>query len=121
MENPIRTREEYEVALNELEAMVAKPLHVGSVEAERLKSLSIRVEEYETKQFPIDLPTPVEAIRFRMEQQGLQPDDLIPYIGSAERVRAVLGGEQRITLTMARALHRGLGIPRLALLGGTHD
>jgi HTH-type transcriptional regulator/antitoxin HigA len=70
-----------------------------------------------TKHFPIELPTPVEAIRFRMEQAGLEPRDLEPYIGSRGKVSEVLSGKQPLTLTMIRALHKHLGIPAEVLVG----
>ena len=86
-------------------------------EADELSVLADLVEVYEEKHFPIDPPTPVEAIRFRMEQAGLEPRDLEPYIGSRGKVSEVLSGKQPLTLPMIRALHKHLGIPAEVLVG----
>jgi len=111
----IRTQEDYRMALNELEGLMESPVMLGSPEAERLEDLSLVIEAFEKEKWPIALPSPVEAIRFRMEQMGLTEADLIPMIGTAKRVRAVMSGKEELTLTMMRALHRELGIPRVVL------
>ena len=82
-----------------------------------LEILSLLVHEYEERVFPIDKPDPIEAIRFRMEQQGLKPTDLVPFLGSRSRVSEVLSGRRNLSLKMIRALVRGLGIPAEVLLG----
>jgi antitoxin component HigA of HigAB toxin-antitoxin module len=69
------------------------------------------------EEFPIDRPVPLEAIRFRMEQQGLKPKDIVPYIGSASKVSEVLSGRRRLSLNMIRNLSEGLAIPAGVLLG----
>jgi HTH-type transcriptional regulator / antitoxin HigA len=74
------------------------------------------VEVYEEEKYPIEPPTPVEAIRFRMEQQGLTPSDLVPYVGSKGRVSEVLSGKRTLSLAMIRRLHEGLGIPADVLI-----
>ena len=112
----IRNDDEYRSALDEIERLMVASPTVGSAEADQLDVLSLLVEEYENSQFPIDLPSPIDAIRFRMDQMGLQPRDLIPFIGSSSRVSEVLNGKRSLTLTMMRALHRGLGIPAAVLL-----
>ena len=78
--------------------------------------LLLLVETYEEAAFPIDLPEPVAAIRFRMEQQELKPKDLVPYIGSKSKVSEVLNGRRPLSLTMIRKLVTGLGIPAEVLL-----
>jgi HTH-type transcriptional regulator/antitoxin HigA len=75
------------------------------------------VHDYEEKTFPIDKPDPVAAIRFRMEQQGLTPKDLVPMLGSRSRVSEVLSGRRGLSLKMIRALVAGLRIPAELLLG----
>ena len=75
------------------------------------------MESFEPRRFLVDLPTPVEAIRFRMEQAGLEPRDLKPYIGNLGRVEEVLSDKRPLTLAMIRALHKHLGIPAEVLIG----
>ncbi len=91
----------------------AKP---GTPEGDELELRSLLVERYEADAFPVDLPDPLTAIRFRMEQQGLKPKDLVPYLGSASKVSEVLAGQRNLSLTMIRKLVTGLGIPAEVLL-----
>jgi HTH-type transcriptional regulator / antitoxin HigA len=112
----IRNDADYRAAMAELEQLMANPPRLGSVEAERLDFLSLLLEEYEKKEFPVELPTPLEAIKFRMEQMRLEPRDLIPYLGTRARVSEVLNGKRPLTLTMMRALNKGLQIPAAVLL-----
>jgi len=116
----IKTKEEYENALVELEPLMdAEP---GSKAEETLELLSLLIEKYENEHYPITLPDPIEAIKFRMEQQGLTQKDLIPYIGPQGRVSEVLNGKRPLTLTMIRNLNAALEIPAEVLIrkpGGT--
>lgn len=106
---PILTDEDYEAALARVrEIFAAEP---GTPEGVELDTLVDLVEEYEDRHFPMGYPDPVEAIRFRMEQSNLGPDDLIPCIGSREKVSDVLSGRKEITEAMASSLHERLGIP----------
>ena len=110
----IKTAADHAAALARIdELFTAKP---GTPEGDELDLLVTLVELYEEKQFPIALPSPVEAIRFRMEQQGLKPKDLVPYIGSAPRVSEVLSGKRPLSLAMIRKLVKGLGVPAEVLL-----
>jgi HTH-type transcriptional regulator/antitoxin HigA len=84
--------------------------------AYRFEVLLTLVESYENKHFPIDLPDPVEAIKFRMEQSGLTPKDLVPMIGRLNRVYEVLNRKRSLTLAMIWKLHNGLGIPAESLI-----
>ena len=86
-------------------------------QGDELEFLSLLVHDYEEKIFPIDKPDPVAAIRFRMEQQGLAPRDLVPLLGSRSRVSEVLSGKRGLSLKMIRALVAGLRIPAELLLG----
>ncbi len=86
-------------------------------QGDELELLSLLVHEYEEKRFPMDKPDPIEAIRFRMEQQGLKPTDLVPFLGSRSKVSEVLSGRRNLSLKMIRALVRSLGIPAEVLLG----
>jgi len=112
----IRNETDHQNALAEIERLMASSPMIGSEEADRLDVLSLLVEEYEKSAFPIELPTPIDAIKFRMDQMGLEQRDLIPFIGSRARVSEVLNGKRPLTLTMMRALHSGLGIPAAVLL-----
>ncbi|MFZ5913887.1 MAG: type II toxin-antitoxin system HigB family toxin [Pseudomonadota bacterium] len=82
----------------------------------RIDALVTLVEAWEAKHYPIDLPDPVEAIRRHMENQALEPRDLIPYIGSRNRVCEMLNRKRPLTLRMIWRLHRGLGIPAESLI-----
>jgi HTH-type transcriptional regulator/antitoxin HigA len=93
----------------------------GSPQGERLDVLATLVEAYERKQFPMDLPDPVEAIRFRMEQSRLTPRDLVPMIGQLNRVYEVLNRKRPLTLKMVWRLHRQLGIPAESLIKQEED
>ena len=111
---PIRTKADYRAALKEVETLMnAGP---GTPEGERLDVLATLIEAYERRHFPMDLPDPVEAIRFRMEQSGLSAKDLVPMIGQLNRVYEVLGRKRPLTLKMVWRLHRELGIPAESLI-----
>jgi HTH-type transcriptional regulator/antitoxin HigA len=112
----IKTDEEYRQALSETERLIALDPAPGTRKADRLDLLAMLVEAYEKEKFPVDLPGPVEAIKFRMEEQGLRQKDLVPYFGTKSRVSEVLSGKRALTMKMARALHEGLGIPAAVLL-----
>src|SRR3954454_3556476 len=111
---PIRTEEDYRATLREIESLMrADP---GSPEGERLDVLVTLVEAYERQHFPLELPDPVEAIKFVMEQRGLTVKDLEPMIGRANRVYEILSHKRPLTLKMIRKLHRDLGIPAECLI-----
>lgn len=110
----IRTEADYEAALARIDAVMdAEP---GTPEAEELDVLADLVELYEARHVPMGYPSAIGAIRFRMEQAGLTPRDLIPFIGSRAKVSEVLSGKRPLTMRMARALHADLGIPADVLL-----
>ncbi len=110
----IKTEAEYQAALAHLEALMdAIP---GSPEEDELELFGLLVEKYEAEHFPIDLPDPIEAIKFRMEQQGLSKKDMVPYFGSQSKVSEVLNRKRPLSLAMIRALNEGLGIPAEVLL-----
>lgn len=110
---PIRTDADHEAALEEVERLWGAPS--GSPEGDRLDVLTTLIEAYEERRFPIDAPDPVEAIKFRMEQQGLSRKDLEPYIGSRTRVAEILNRRRGLSIDMIRRLH-GLGIPAEVLI-----
>ena len=113
---PIKTEADYRTTLKEIETlMAAKYL---TPEGERLDMLVTLVEAYETKHYPVSPPDPVEAIKFRMEQLGLSPADLQPYIGASARVSDLLSRKRQLSLRMVKRLHEGLQISYESLLAG---
>lgn len=113
---PIKTEEDYKAALREISAFFDNEPVPGSAEGDRFEVLITLVEAYEAKHYPIELPDPVEAIKFRMEQAGLTPKDLVPYIGRLNRVYEILNRKRPLTLTMIWKLHHQLGIPAECLI-----
>ena len=111
----IKNEAQYESAL----AYVAKLMDAepGSPQEAELELWGTLVELYEKEVYPIGLPDPIEAIKFRMEQAGLTPRDLVPYLGSPSKVSEVLSRKRPLSITMMRRLHEGLGIPASSLLG----
>jgi len=91
----------------------------GSTNSDELNTLVTLVESWEDEHYPVGNPEPHEAIKFRMEQAGLSPQDLIPIIGSRRKVLEVLSGKSEITMSVALALHEQLGIPADVLLRKT--
>ena len=111
---PIRTDKDYEEALQRVELLMnAKE---GTVEFDELEILSTLIENYEEKHFSIDIPDPIEAIKFRMEQEGLKQKDVAELFGNKVRVSEVLNKKRRLTLDMVRNLHDNLSIPYDSLL-----
>jgi HTH-type transcriptional regulator/antitoxin HigA len=113
---PIHNEADYKAAIREVSAFFEHEPEPESPEGDRFEVLLTLVESYETKHFPIDLPDPVEAIKFRMEQSGLTPKDLVPMIGRLNRVYEVLNRKRSLTLAMIWKLHNGLGIPAESLI-----
>ena len=111
---PIKTKADYRRTLKEIETLMdAAP---NTPKGERLDILVAMVEAYERKHYLLDLPDPVEAIKFRMEQLGLTPKDLEPMIGRRNRVYEVLRRRRPLTMKMAWRLHIELGIPAESLI-----
>ena len=107
----IKTRDQHEAALSSLDRLMHLDPAPGTLEAENLQLLALIIGDYEQKNFPIDPPDPIEAIKFRMEQQGLRQRDLIPFVGSKSKVSEVLSRKRPLSLPMIRALSAGLDIP----------
>jgi HTH-type transcriptional regulator/antitoxin HigA len=111
---PIKTKADYRAALKEIEALMEAELNTP--EGERLDVLVTLIEAYENKHYRFDLPDPVEAIKYRMEQKGMTPKDLVPMIGRINRVYEVLRRRRPLTLAMIQRLHSELGIPAESLI-----
>lgn len=103
----IKTAREHQAALAYIETLMTKP----AADEGELELWSLLVEKYEEAQFAISTPDPIEAIRFRMDQAGLQAADLQPYLQSKSKVSEVMNRKRPLSLAMIRALHRGLQIP----------
>ena len=112
----LKTETDYQDALERIENLMDGDPSAGTRVADELEVLTLLVENYESKEFPSSLPDPIEAIKFRMEQQNLAQRDLIPYIGSRSKVSEVLSGKRPLTLSMMRSLHANLGISAKVLL-----
>lgn len=110
----IKTEEAYQDALKRLEVIF--DARKNSADADELELLSLLIEKYEQEHFPIDLPDPIEAIKFRMEQLGLRQKDLAEVIGLKSRVSEVLNRKRKLTVDMIRKLHSALGIPTEILI-----
>jgi len=111
---PIRNDVDLRAAFKRLESVYQAV--EGTPEADEMEILVTLIEAYERKHYPITAADPVEAIKFRMEQQGLTPKDLEHYIGSSGRVSEVLNRKRRLSLQMVKRLHEGLNIPYESLL-----
>jgi HTH-type transcriptional regulator/antitoxin HigA len=114
--HPLHTEDDYRTALREVSAYFDQEPEPGSPEGDHFEVLLTLLEAYEAQHFLIDLPDPVAAIQFRMEQAGLTPKDLQPMIGRMNRVYEVLNRKRPLTLNMIWKLHRGLGIPAESLI-----
>jgi HTH-type transcriptional regulator/antitoxin HigA len=112
----IKTEQEHEQALARLACLMDKELVNGSAEADELDVLALIIESYEQEHYPLDPPDPIEAIKFRMDQQGLRKKDLVPYIGSPSKVTEVLNGTRPLSINMIRKLSAGLGISAQVLI-----
>lgn len=111
---PIKTEADYEATLAEIEGLMGA--QADSPEGDRLEVLSLLVEAFEARRYPIDLPDGVSALKFEMDRRGLAVKDLEPYLGRTNRVYEVLNRRRKLSLRMIWNLHQGLGIPLEILL-----
>jgi HTH-type transcriptional regulator / antitoxin HigA len=110
----IKTKKQYKQYLTLIDELIDCP--ENSKEEEVLELLSILVEEYEQKNYSIEPPDPISAIKLRMYEEGLKNKDLVPYIGSASRVSEVLSGKRALSLEMIKKLHKEFGVSAEVLL-----
>lgn len=113
---PIHTNQDYRAALKDVSALFDNEPEPGTPEGDYFDIMITLIEVYESKQFPVDLPNPIDAIKFRMEQSGLSAADLVPAIGRTNRVYEVLNGKRALTLPMIWKLHELFGIPAESLI-----
>jgi HTH-type transcriptional regulator/antitoxin HigA len=116
---PIRTEQDYEAALVEIGRLWGA--RSGTVEGDRLDVLATLIEAYEAEHHPMDPPDPIEAIKFRMEQQGMTRKDLERLLGTRTRVSEVLNRKRGLSIAMIRRLHEALGISAEVLIRPTRD
>jgi len=114
----LKTEEEYQEALDRLYKIFHSP--EGTNESDEADLLALLVEDYETKNYPIDPPDPIEKIKFRMEQMGLKQADLIEAFGGRNRASEVLNKKRRLTIDMIRKLSKRLNI-KIHLLAGDYQ
>ncbi|MEW6089229.1 MAG: transcriptional regulator [bacterium] len=111
----IKNNKDYEETLKRIEKIWdAKK---NTLEGDELEILSLLVENYERRHYPVLPPDPVEAIKFRMEQMGLKKSDLIPYLGGRNRVSEILNKKRHLTVKMIKLLYQNLNIPAESLIG----
>lgn len=108
----LKTAREYKAALAYIERLMDQP----AADAAELELWSLLVESYEEAHFPIATPDPIEAIRFRLDQAGLQTADLLPFLQSKSKISEIMNRKSPLSLTMIRALHEGLKIPAAVLV-----
>ena len=111
---PIRTKADYRAALAEVERLWGA--RSGTPKGDRLDVLATLIDAYETQHYPMDPPDPIDAIQFRMEQQGLTRKDLEPLIGTRARVAEIMTRKRNLSIDMIRRLHEQLGISAEVLI-----
>jgi HTH-type transcriptional regulator/antitoxin HigA len=116
MIKPVKTKKDHEAALLRCYELMQKNLKPNSPEADELEVLSILVENYEKKHYPIPPPHPVEAIKYRLEQSGMDEKELNRILGGRSRKSEILSGKRKLSLNMIRALHEKLDIPAETLI-----
>lgn len=114
---PIRMEQDYEAALKAVSPMFDNEPELNTPEGDYFEVMCLLIEEYEKRHYPIEAPDPIEAIKFRMEQQGLTVKDLEAAIGKSNRVYEILNRKRKLTLPMIRRLHCQFGIPLRSLVG----
>jgi HTH-type transcriptional regulator/antitoxin HigA len=114
--HPIHTEQDYQAALKAVSPLFDNEPEPGTPEGDYFDVMVTLIEAYESRHFALDLPDPIAAIRFRMEQSGLSPADLMPAIGRKNRVYEVLNGTRALTLPMIWKLHEMFGIPAQSLI-----
>lgn len=112
----IKTKKAYEEALSRAYVLMQLDLKENMDEYNELEILSILIDDYEKKKFPINLPDPIEAIKFRLEQSNLDRSTLISIIGSKSRTSEILNKKRKLSLSMIRAIHKRLNIPASSLI-----
>lgn len=116
MLRPIKDRKQYEDYLARAYELMQQELKPNSENSDELEVISILIENYEKTEFPIDSPTPIEAILFRIDQLGMKKSELTKIIGSRSRTSEILNGKRKLSLSMIRKLNQKLQIPAEVLI-----
>jgi HTH-type transcriptional regulator/antitoxin HigA len=116
MLKPIKSKSQYEDALARIYELMQKNLKPGSKDSDELEVLSILVKEYELDHYPVPKPSPLEAIKFRLEQMGMSEAELSHILGYRSRKSEILSGKRKLSLTMIRKLNEVLNIPAEVLI-----
>jgi len=116
MLKPVKTKKQYEDALERIYMLMQKNLKAGSKESDELEVLSLLVKEYENEHYPVPKPNPIEAIRFRLEQMKMTEADLSKVLGYRSRKSEIFSGKRKLSLEMIRKLHKVLNIPAEVLI-----
>lgn len=120
----LKTEQEYNEACERVYVLIhssENSIEPDSPEGEEIELLSLLIEKYEQENYLMEVPSPLEAIRFRMEQMNLNQNDIAPLFGGKTRVSEVLNGKRALTLKMITLLNRYLGIPLESLIGGNNE
>jgi len=120
----LKTEQEYNEACERIYSLINSTenlIETDSPEGEEMELLSLLVEKYEQEHYQMEAPSPIEAIKFRMEQMNLKQTDIAPLFGGKTRVSEVLNGKRPLTLKMITLLNRYLGIPLESLVNGNKD
>lgn len=117
----IKTEQQYHGYLEEVHSLLLVAPKLGTVESDRLELLTVLLESYEAQKYPVELPDPIDAIQFRMQEKGLKQADLVPYFGTKSRVSEILSRKRPLTVPMIRALIVGLGISAETLISSSID
>ncbi len=116
MLRPIRTKKDHEAALERAYELMQKDIKEGSKLYDELEILSILIERYEDKHYPIPPPHPIEAIKFQVEQGAIDDKELTKLLGGRSRKSEIMSGKRKLSLNMIRALHKALKIPAESLI-----
>lgn len=116
MIKPVKTKKDYEAALQRCYDLMQKNIKPNTPVADELEILSILVENYEQKHYPVPPPNPLEAIKFRLEQAGVNEKELTQLLGGRSRKSEILSGKRKLSLNMIRELHNKLKIPAETLI-----
>ncbi len=117
----IKTEEEYNMACERVYEIIHssnKPINPNSETGEELELISLLIENFEKEHYSIEPPSPIDAIKFRMEQMNLKQSDIAPLFGGKTRVSEVLNGKRHLTLKMITLIHKYLEIPLESLING---
>jgi len=116
MIKPIKNKKQYEEYLSRAYRLMQLELKPNCTESDKLELISILIEKYEKETYPIDLPHPIEAILFRLEQLNLKKSELSKILGTRSRASEILNGKRKLSLSMIRKLNRELEIPAEVLI-----